>query len=196
MTIARFLDCSKCYERVSHEEAYKRTIESGCPVVLANIIFDQYGCTRIIRVHGAEGHAGVASSGLLAGCAFAKDILKGFLAPLIKGKPSRRDYVDDIVITARGKDPQTTVKNFVDDLETTKGWLKDNNMNLNDTTEQLFISHEQLRKAWKETRPGCQGKETKQAKDLGACNRRLSTSNEVVIEKINSRDPLPKGSTG
>ena len=50
--------------------------------------------------------------------------------------------MDDIAMTARGKDPHTTVKNFVDDLETTKGWLKDNNMNLNDTKEQLFISHE------------------------------------------------------
>ena len=98
-------------------------------------------------MHGAEGHAGTANSGLLAGCAFAKDVLKGFLTPLTRGKPSRRDYVDDIVVTTSGKDAETTAKVFSEDLETATGWLKGNNMSLNDTKEQIFISHEKLRKA-------------------------------------------------
>ena len=65
-------------------------------------------------------------------------------------------------------------------------------MSLNDTKEQIFISHEKLRTAWRKLRPGYKGKETKQAKDLRTCNRRISTSNGIIIERIKQAGPIAK----
>ena len=81
-TITAFLDCSKCYERVSHDDAFKRMIRSGCNPTIANLVMDLYQGERRIRVHGATSQLMRAKAGLIAGCAFAQGVLKTFLAPI------------------------------------------------------------------------------------------------------------------
>ena len=90
-----YFDCSKFYERVRHKEAHQRAMQAGCPITIANRIFNQYCGYRTIRVHGADGGKVQASAGLVAGCAFAKDVLKNFLVKRRKV----RDYLDDITVT-------------------------------------------------------------------------------------------------
>ena len=41
-TITAFLDCSKCYERVSHDVAFERTIQTGCNPTIADLVLDLY----------------------------------------------------------------------------------------------------------------------------------------------------------
>ena len=75
-------------------------------------IFNQYRGFRSIRVHGAEGGKIEANAGLMAGCAFAKDVLKSFLNPMqeIERNGEIRDYVDDITIANRGADEKQTTR--------------------------------------------------------------------------------------
>ena len=77
-TITAFLDCSKCYERISHDDAFRRMVQSGCNPTIANLVMDLYQGERRIRVHGAISQVVRAKAGLIAGCAFAKVVLKGF----------------------------------------------------------------------------------------------------------------------
>ena len=81
-TITAFLDCSKCYERVSHDTAFTRMLQTGCNPTIANLVMDLYQGERRIRVHGATSMIMKAKAGLIAGCAFAKDVLKAFLDPI------------------------------------------------------------------------------------------------------------------
>ena len=76
-----FLDCSKCYERIEHSIAGQDTVATGCPDTIANMVFHQYAGNRIVRAHGAAAKPLQGNHGLIAGCSYAKDILKAFLIP-------------------------------------------------------------------------------------------------------------------
>lgn len=93
-----FLDCSKSYERVGHALAGARALQSGLAARVANMAFDMYKGHRYVKVHGAVARPRTGGHGPVAGCAFAKDMLKALLAPIKeecpRGKP--RDYIDDI----------------------------------------------------------------------------------------------------
>ena len=71
------------------------------------------------------------------------------MKPLTKGRDYIRDYVDDLVVSVRGDKLEEVAKCFAKELDAAKGWLKANNMELNDGKEQLFTSHEKLNKLGK-----------------------------------------------
>lgn len=78
--------------------------------------------------------------GLVAGCAFAKDDLKAFLAPVKaecpEGKP--RDYVGDITLQVQGGTAQQCAERMHLQLEQLKGALRMANMLLNDSKQQVL----------------------------------------------------------
>ena len=82
-----YLDCSKCYERIDHSTARARAEAAGLPSRLGRMIFAMYGGERRVKVHGAVSRAGRFMRGLVAGCSFAKDVLKAFLSPPSAGRP-------------------------------------------------------------------------------------------------------------
>ena len=47
------LDVSKCYERVTHEVAGRRPVESGCSPVIVNMATSMCQCKRRLLVDGA-----------------------------------------------------------------------------------------------------------------------------------------------
>eukprot|EP00972_Heterocapsa_arctica_P098675 14561337-Heterocapsa_arctica.AAC.1 len=61
---AAYIDCSKCYERVNHKAAATAAIETGCDPTI---------------VHKANTQPIEANGGILAGCAFAVNILKAMI---------------------------------------------------------------------------------------------------------------------
>ena len=131
-TITAILDCSKCYERENHKDAFRRTLRSGCNPTKANLVMDLYQGARIIRVHGAISQVMRAKAGLIAGCAFAKDVLKAFLETIKQVTTAEcRDYVDDITIIARGFKAEKVIPKFYEQLQQAKNWLRQNNMILN-----------------------------------------------------------------
>ena len=76
---ACFLDCSKCYERIEQTIAAERAKQSGCPVEVVNLAIGMYKGERRILLDGAISAGIKGNSGLLAGCSFARDVLKSFL---------------------------------------------------------------------------------------------------------------------
>ena len=106
--LSAFLDCSKCYERIEHRTAGQRATGTGCPATIINMAMHIYNGPRYLRAHGAVAKAASGRHGLIAGCSFAKDILKAFLKPVSAlGKVTTfRDYVDDMVVTAVGSNPE------------------------------------------------------------------------------------------
>lgn len=98
-TSLAFLDCSKCYERAGHNVAGSRALLAGLPGRIANsVFFDMHGADRHIKAQGAVAPPRCGNRGLVAGCAFAKDILQAFLAEPLRQCPTGqpRDSVDDI----------------------------------------------------------------------------------------------------
>lgn len=64
---------------LGHAAAGKPAMDSGMAVCVANRVFDMCGGCRHVRAHCAVAKPKVGRHGLVAGCAFAKDILKDFL---------------------------------------------------------------------------------------------------------------------
>ena len=72
-------------------------VQSGCNPTIASLVMDFYQGERRIRVHGAISQVMRSRAGLIAGCAFAKDVLKAFLEPIKNVMTAEcRDHVDDI----------------------------------------------------------------------------------------------------
>ena len=96
-------------------------IQTGCHPKIANLVMDLYQGQRRIKVHGATSRTLRAKAGIIAGCAFANDVLKAFLE-LIKEvmQTECRDYVDDITIIARGHDHRYSIPLFHEQLATAK----------------------------------------------------------------------------
>lgn len=99
-TLAAFLDCSNCCERIEHRMAGYRVIASGMPTQVINLVMDAYGGSRLARVHGAVAHLVHGAHGLIAGCSFAKDVLRSFLLPVARRVHMEkfRDYEGGITL--------------------------------------------------------------------------------------------------
>ena len=182
-TITAFLDCSKCYERIEHETAGKRATSSGCPASIINMAMSIYSGPRYIRVHGAVAKPARGRHGLIAGCSFAKDILKAFLVPIsaLARGTTFRDYVDDMVITSTGKQADQAVNKLIKDLRQIKKALREDNMQLNEAKEQIFGPTACIRKAWK----SATGREAdNQVKDLGVFHYGHGYRHPVMDQKL------------
>ena len=146
------LDCSKCYERVDQFTAAQRAVESGCPDTVVNMSMNIYSARRLIRVHGAVARPTAGHRGLIAVCSFAKDYLKSFLGPIAKHATNTtfRDYVDDMVLIAQGRNPGQAAAKLEHDLAQVKNALAEDNMVLNDAKQQIYGPTAADRKAWQD----------------------------------------------
>ena len=121
-------------------------IQTRCHPKIANLVMDLYQGQRRIKVHGATSRTLRAKAGIIAGCAFAKDVLKAILEPIKEVMQAEcRDYVDDITIIARGYDHSYTITFFHEQLATAKNWLTQNNMVLNEK-EQIYANNAKCKK--------------------------------------------------
>jgi hypothetical protein len=120
------------------------------PTVI-NMIFNMYSGLRHVRVHGAVAEPVVGYHGLIAGCAFAPDLLKCFLgtAALRVGRATFRSYVDDMALLASGENPMQAADRLSRELKQLKGRLRRDGMQLNDLKEQVFGFYESERAAWR-----------------------------------------------
>ena len=97
-----FVDVSKCYETVDLEEAHRAVIREGWPEVVADLVFQQYGAGRRVKVAGATSQETKATRGIVAGCGFAIYALAAYMRPAIQEvqrevpEASIRTYVDDV----------------------------------------------------------------------------------------------------
>ena len=87
-----------------------------------------------------------AKAGLIAGCAFAKDVLKALLDPINTVMTAEcRDYVDDITIIATGHKAGKVIPDFFEQLQKAENWLTQNNMTLNEKKEQLYANNNKFK---------------------------------------------------
>ena len=149
-TLLALLDCSKCYERVEHRTAAARAEASGFPDTVLNLVMNMYSGPRLIRAHGAVSRPATGHHGLIAGCSFAKDLLKAFLATtaLLDVPATFRDYVDDMTLLAHGASPQQAAVKLQHALTMVKHQLRQDNMSLNDEKEQIYGPTVAVRHAW------------------------------------------------
>ena len=122
--------CSKCYERVEHYQAQSDAATTGCPADIVSTALAHYGGKRILRANGAVGPAVSGAHGIIAGCAYAKDILKAFLLPIARQTENTtfRDYVDDMTLLSVAETPTQAVLNLHEDLQRIKAKLRSRNM--------------------------------------------------------------------
>ena len=113
-----YLDCSKCYAHIRHVDAQEAAIRTRCPAEIMNLALSMYSGRRHIKVHGCLSQGFYPTSGLLAGCARARDLLQSVRGPiLISGTDSQaRIYVDGIALTVEGPTPMSVAQRM-------KGWL-------------------------------------------------------------------------
>eukprot|EP00972_Heterocapsa_arctica_P040994 6042357-Heterocapsa_arctica.AAC.1 len=91
-----YIDCSKCYERVNHKVAATAAINTGCDPAIVALSFNLYKTPRSMQVHKSNTQPMEANGGILAGCAFAVNILKAMIKHDVKDDDNElRDYVDD-----------------------------------------------------------------------------------------------------
>jgi len=149
-SITAYLDCSKCYERKSHETARGRVEAAGLPARLSRMIFAMYGGERRVRVHGVVSRAGRFAKGLVARRIFAKDVLKAFLGPHLAARRHGRlrDYVDDLAIRVVDQSPERGSWRLRQDLDALREMLRGDNMVLNPGIEQLWVPTALGRAAW------------------------------------------------
>ena len=111
-TMTAYLDCSKCYERIRHVDAQEAAHRTRCPVEIMNLALNMYSGRRRLKVRGCLSQGFFPTSGLLAGCARARDLLQSVLGPILtSGTDSQaRIYVDDIALTVEGPTPLAVVQ--------------------------------------------------------------------------------------
>ena len=165
-TLLALLDCSKCYERVAHALAGQRAVDAGFPDTILNLIFNMYSGPRRLRAHGAISNTTTGHHGLIAGCSFAKDLLKAFLrtAATLPMHATFRDYVDDMTLLSTGATPDEAAMRLQESLDIVKAQLIQDNMCLNDDKQQIYGNTQAVRDAWNE-RNSVPAVDT--AKDLG-----------------------------
>lgn len=108
------LYCSKAYERINHETSHDRLIQSGLPAQIANLIFSMYSGPRVIALHGRISENTYPRAGLIAGCSFAKDVLKVSNKGLHEQchNTNIREYVDDLILDSMEDNIPTTMDNL------------------------------------------------------------------------------------
>lgn len=118
-TLEAFLDCSKFYGRAGHKLAGGRAAASGLQSRVAVMICDMYKGAGHLIAHGAVVMPRTRNHGLVAGCAFAKDVLKASIATVKKECPEGRprDYADDITLGVKGDTTTGCAARMHDQLE-------------------------------------------------------------------------------
>lgn len=142
----------------------ERAVASGMQARVANMVFDMFKGSRHISARGAVAQPRRGHHGLVAGCAFAKDLLKPFIGQMKRECPGGRprDCVGDITLQVQGDIAQGCAAQMHEKLDKLKGALRRENMVHNDSKAQLLGLTEELRQAWERN-----GTSTKVAQDLG-----------------------------
>jgi len=166
-----YLDCSKCYERVSHRLAAQAATACGFPGTLANLIFGLYSGTRHLLLHGAVSNPCGGNTGLIAGCGFAVHLLLSFLRDLGSAQVTTRIYVDDIALEVSAATPRAAVRILGNALPHVKVALTKRGMVSSDAKEQFFSPDKAVLRLWAVCHPRYQGKLGPCAKDLGVSQR-------------------------
>ena len=97
-----------------------------------------YQGERRLTVHGASSHKFQGNRGLLAGCAFAKNVLKAFLEPIKQHVTLVcRDYVDDITLTKRGPKDGAVITELYAQLQVAKQGFTDNHTHGDKLADEL-----------------------------------------------------------
>ena len=122
----------------------------GLPDTVLNLIMHMYSGPRRLRAHGAISSTTHGHHGLIAGCSFAKDLLKAFLSIVhTLDLPAHfRDYVDDMILYVAGATPEQAVEQLQEALRLLKQQLVADNMQLNDDKQQIFNAQNATRDAW------------------------------------------------
>ena len=143
-------DCSKCYERIAHALAGQRAVSSGFPDTAMNLIMHIYSGPRRLRAHGAISRTTSGHHGLIAGCSFAKDILKSFRSVVhtLAMPATFRDYVDDMTLYASGATPDEANDRLRRALGLLTARLTSDNMRLDDSKKQIPGNTKSARDAW------------------------------------------------
>ena len=83
------MDCSKCYERVSHKIMQEQVDKQHFPAFLANMALDIYSGDRWVKVGEAVAEKRRATAGIMPGCGLAVALLKAYmrLGAKICGEP-------------------------------------------------------------------------------------------------------------
>lgn len=141
------LDCSKCYESVGHQLAGDKAVGTGLQPRVANVIFDMHNGDRRDKALPEEGN-----QGLVAGCAFAKGILKAFMTAIKTECPERklRDCVDDTTLSVEGDTAAECAGRMHTQLEHLKGGLRKDNMALDDGKPPVQGLTKKVRNTWRQ----------------------------------------------
>ena len=120
--IVALLDCSKCYERVPHKLAGQIAGENKCPAQIVDLVMDMYAALRRVKVHNVVSDTATGTNGLAAGCAYAKDILEGYLKDIEihVNHGGMGIYVDGVTLSIEGQTASEAARTLQEDLTTTK----------------------------------------------------------------------------
>ena len=126
------------------------------------------------------------TSGLLASCAWARDLLQSVLGPtLTSGKDSQaRVYVDDIALTVEGPAPLSVAQRMKGWLHRARVRLAEKNMVVNRDKEFLYGRSKSCLRVWAEAPPDYEGHLTQQVRDLGVCVRAYACKSHFVDAKL------------
>ena len=170
--MAAFLDCSKCYERIGHDNAHDSAVRTGCNSTIANMAMEMYARPRILQAHGSHSDDVEVNRGILAGCGFAVHFLKAIIGGIIGDVDvSPRDFVDDIVLHSCSSNQSRVALDMSEAIEKVTKALEEIHQVLNKEKEQLLIQNAGLKKLWKKIEPDYQGSVGSSAKDLGVAIR-------------------------
>merc|ERR1712110_1034050 len=155
------------------------------------MVLSMYQGTRYIKVHGRTIHTGEFQQGIIAGCSWAKDILKVLIGD-IKKRCDRlgltlRDYVDDIMLREVSHDVDTLVHKAYAGLQYAKQLIRQTGLKDNEAKEQILITNKQVSDAFKAAYPDAADKVVHTAKDLGVCQRRHNHTNTVILQRIKDK---------
>ena len=120
------------------------------PLGILSMVISVYCGPRFVRAHGAVAAPVEGHHGLIAGCAFAKDVLKAFLMGAAReARPLHfRDYVDDMTLLSVGPTGTLAAHAMHRGLSRVKRMLRADNMLVNDEKEQVFAQYQLTRHVW------------------------------------------------
>eukprot|EP00972_Heterocapsa_arctica_P110906 16331936-Heterocapsa_arctica.AAC.1 len=127
-----------------------------------------YKTHRILQVHKANTQPIEANGGILAGFAFAVNILKAMIKHDVKDDDNElRDYVDDMVLFKEGDTEEEAVSGLYKDLMEAKEKLTSIGQVLNDNNEHIFVQNKTGERVWHQHCPDYKGRVGQAVIDLG-----------------------------
>ena len=137
-------------------------------------------------MHGSLSQGFYPSSGLIAGCARARDILQSVLRPLLNaGSDSRaRVYVDDMALVVAGDTAKGVAQRMKGWLRRVRDKLGKHNLLLNRDKEFMFSRDRECLNAWMQVNPQYQGTVSQQVRDMGVCVRGYAWKNHMVEARL------------